>query len=172
MEILHSESFWVAIAFLIFVILSFKKIKKILIESLDKQINEIKNRIIDIKKIKQEAENNLNEAKKNLKKITNEKKIIINEANKESKILQSKLLNEEKISNERFKKKITDRIEQSRNQVISDLKKNALMALDAGCNLVLHCNGNINEMLELSKVIPRIDIFTREKTSQFYKFLG
>jgi len=105
MEILHSESFWVAIAFLIFVILSFKKIKKILIESLDKQINEIKNRIIDIKKIKQEAENNLNEAKKNLKKITNEKKIIINEANKESKILQSKLLNEEKISNERFKKK-------------------------------------------------------------------
>jgi len=52
------------------------------------------------------------------------------------------------------------------------LKKNALMALDAGCNLVLHCNGNINEMLELSKVIPRIDIFTQEKTSQFYKFLG
>tara|TARA_Y100000590_G_C15605006_1_gene971639 strand:+ start:322 stop:825 length:504 start_codon:yes stop_codon:yes gene_type:complete len=161
MEILHSESFWVAIAFLIFVILSFKKIKKILIESLDKQINEIKNRIIDIKKIKQEAENNLNEAKKNLKKITNEKKIIINEANKESKILQSKLLNEEKISNERFKKKITDRIEQSRNQVISDLKKNALMVSVKSLLELLKSKKNKNEDDLIAKSITKL--FNKEK---------
>ena len=161
MEILHSESFWVAIAFLIFVILSFKKIKKILIESLDKQINEIKNRITDIKKIKQEAENNLNEAKKNLKKITNEKKIIINEANKESKILQSKLLNEEKISNERFKKKITDRIEQSRNQVISDLKKNALMVSVKSLLELLKSKKNKNEDDLIAKSITKL--FNKEK---------
>ena len=161
MEILHSESFWVAIAFLIFVILSFKKIKKILIESLDKQINEIKNRIIDIKKIKKEAENNLNEAKKNLKKITNEKKIIINEANKESKILQSKLLNEEKISNERFKKKITDRIEQSRNQVISDLKKNALMVSVKSLLELLKSKKNKNEDDLIAKSITKL--FNKEK---------
>ena len=161
MEILHSESFWVAIAFLIFVILSFKKIKKILIESLDKQINEIKNRIIDIKKIKQEAENNLNEAKKNLKKITNEKKIIINEANKESKILQSKLLNEEKISNERFKKKIPDRIEQSRNQVISDLKKNALMVSVKSLLKLLKSKKNKNEDDLIAKSITKL--FNKEK---------
>ena len=161
MEILHSESFWVAIAFLIFVILSFKKIKKILIESLDKQINEIKNRIIDIKKIKQEAENNLNEAKNNLKKITNEKKIIINEANKESKILQSKLLNEEKISNERFKKKITDRIEQSRNQVISDLKKNALMVSVKSLLELLKSKKNKNEDDLIAKSITKL--FNKEK---------
>ena len=161
MEILHSESFWVAIAFLIFVILSFKKIKKILIESLDKQINEIKKRIIDIKKIKQEDENNLNEAKKNLKKITNEKKIIINEANKESKILQSKLLNEEKISNERFKKKITDRIEQSRNQVISDLKKNALMVSVKSLLELLKSKKNKNEDDLIAKSITKL--FNKEK---------
>ena len=52
------------------------------------------------------------------------------------------------------------------------LTNNALMALDAGCNIILHCNGNINEMWKLSKVIPNIDIFTQKKTSQFYKFLG
>ena len=46
------------------------------------------------------------------------------------------------------------------------------MALDAGCNLVLHCNGNINEMQKLAKVIPLIDDFTQKKTSHFYKFLG
>ena len=52
------------------------------------------------------------------------------------------------------------------------LEENALKALDAGCNLVLHCNGNIKEMARLAKVIPRIDKFTQKKTSQFYKFLG
>ena len=53
-----------------------------------------------------------------------------------------------------------------------NLADNARKALDAGCNLILHCNGNINEMTKLAKVIPRIDIFTQKKTSQFYNFLG
>tara|TARA_B100000029_G_scaffold415527_1_gene419362 strand:- start:467 stop:1414 length:948 start_codon:yes stop_codon:yes gene_type:complete len=52
------------------------------------------------------------------------------------------------------------------------LIENATRALDAGCNLVLHCNGNIKEMWSLSKVIPKIDKFTQKKTQQFYKFLG
>ena len=48
---------------------------------------------------------------------------------------------------------------------------NAIKALESGCNLVLHCNGNIREMYKLAKVIPRIDNFTQKKTSHFYKFL-
>ena len=51
------------------------------------------------------------------------------------------------------------------------VEENALKALHAGCNLVLHCNGNIREMSKLTKVIPKIDKFTQKKTSQFYKFL-
>jgi len=52
------------------------------------------------------------------------------------------------------------------------LRDNTIKALDAGCNLILHCNGNIKEMKELVKIIPTIDAFTLKKTSQFYKFLG
>ena len=52
------------------------------------------------------------------------------------------------------------------------LKNNAIKALDAGCNLVLHCNGNIVEMTKLAKIVPSIDKFTQKKTSHFYKFLG
>ena len=52
------------------------------------------------------------------------------------------------------------------------LEKNALKALRSGCNLILHCNANIKEMFRLVKVIPKIDKFTKKKTSQFYKFLG
>ena len=52
------------------------------------------------------------------------------------------------------------------------LEENAIKALKAGCNLILHCNGNIKEMSKLIKVIPKIDNFTKKKTSHFYKFLG
>ena len=51
------------------------------------------------------------------------------------------------------------------------LVDNAKKALEAGCNLVLHCNGNLNEMNKLVKVIPQIDKFTKKKTSDFYNFL-
>jgi len=59
----------------------------------------------------------------------------------------------------------------SMKSLIYNLEENALKALNAGCNLVLHCNGNIREMSKLIKVIPSIDKFTQKKTSQFYKFL-
>ena len=52
-----------------------------------------------------------------------------------------------------------------------NLESNAIKALKAGCNLVLHCNGSIKEMKKLAKVIPKIDKFTQEKTSQFRNFL-
>ena len=48
---------------------------------------------------------------------------------------------------------------------------NVKKALKAGCNLILHCNGNLNEMKRISKIIPKIDKFTQKKTSDFYKFL-
>jgi len=51
------------------------------------------------------------------------------------------------------------------------LKDNVTKALDAGCNLILHCNGNIKEVSKLLKIIPTIDKFTQKKTSHFYKFL-
>ena len=53
-----------------------------------------------------------------------------------------------------------------------DLEKNAIKAIHAGCNLVLHCNGDIKEMSKLAKVVPKIDKFTQKKTSHFYNFLG
>ena len=52
-----------------------------------------------------------------------------------------------------------------------NLKNNVTKALNAGCNLILHCNGNITEMNIVAKSVPIIDDFIVKKTSQFYKFL-
>ena len=48
---------------------------------------------------------------------------------------------------------------------------NIKKSYEAGCNLVLHCNGNLSEMYMLASIAPNIDNFIIKKTSQFYKFL-
>tara|TARA_Y100000768_G_scaffold324591_1_gene261332 strand:+ start:2006 stop:2950 length:945 start_codon:yes stop_codon:yes gene_type:complete len=52
-----------------------------------------------------------------------------------------------------------------------DLITNARKSLEAGCNLVLYCAGNINDNFKLIKSLPYIDNFTLKKTSEIYKIL-
>tara|TARA_Y100001958_G_C21122249_1_gene466001 strand:- start:39 stop:989 length:951 start_codon:yes stop_codon:yes gene_type:complete len=49
--------------------------------------------------------------------------------------------------------------------------ENVKRAYDSGCNLILHCNGNFNEMLKLAEVSPKVNSFIIKKTSEFYKLL-
>ena len=53
-----------------------------------------------------------------------------------------------------------------------DLVTNAKKSLEAGCNLVLYCSGNIKDNFKLIKSVPYIDQFTAKKTSEIYKILG
>ena len=52
-----------------------------------------------------------------------------------------------------------------------DLVTNAKKSLEAGCNLVLYCTGDIKDNFKLIKSLPYIDRFTSKKTSEFYKIL-
>ena len=69
-----------------------------------------------------------------------------------------------------------------RNILISDdlsmkslkgtLQQNTIKTFNAGCNLALHCNGNLKEMEIVGKNSPLINKFIHKKTSQFYKILS
>ena len=69
-----------------------------------------------------------------------------------------------------------------KNLIISDdlsmkslkfsIEENTKKSFAAGCNLVLHCNGNYKEMLKVAKNSPIINNFIIKKTSQFYKILS
>ena len=52
------------------------------------------------------------------------------------------------------------------------LQVNTIKTFNAGCNLALHCNGNLREMVIVGKNSPIIDKFILKKTSQFYKILS
>ena len=48
---------------------------------------------------------------------------------------------------------------------------NTTLAFKAGCNLVLHCNSNYSEMLQVAKNSPKLSNFLIKKTSEFYNML-
>ena len=50
--------------------------------------------------------------------------------------------------------------------------ENTIKAFDAGCNLVLHCNGNYKEMNDVAIQSPLISEFIIKKTSEFYKIIS
>ena len=69
-----------------------------------------------------------------------------------------------------------------KNLIISDdlsmkslkgtLKDNTIKTFNSGCNLALHCNGNLKEMEIVGKNSKKINKFISKKTSQFYKILS
>ena len=60
---LNDPQFWVFVAFVIFILLIFKPVKKILISNLDIKINDIKQNIDQAEQIKKEAQQTLSEIK-------------------------------------------------------------------------------------------------------------
>ena len=53
-----------------------------------------------------------------------------------------------------------------------NIKENTIKTFKAGCNIVLHCNGNLKEMTVVGQNSPLVDRFITKKTSEFYKILS
>ena len=80
--------FWVAIAFGIFILAIFKPIKKILSNSLDEKIQQIKNSIEEAENLKNEAQETLSEIKKRQNEVENEINLIHEDAKNKIKIIE------------------------------------------------------------------------------------
>jgi beta-N-acetylhexosaminidase len=52
------------------------------------------------------------------------------------------------------------------------IKHNTIKTFESGCNLALHCNGNLEEMNIVAQNSPKVDSFILKKTSEFYKILS
>ena len=51
------------------------------------------------------------------------------------------------------------------------ISKNTTQAFNAGCDIVLHCNGKYNEMLKVAKNSPLLSSFVIKKTSQLLNII-
>ena len=96
--------------------------------------------------------------------------LIFNKIDKENTVTHSKKLIS-LIRNKIGFKNILISDDLSMKSLKKTLKQNTIETFNAGCNLALHCNGNIKEMEIVGKNAPLIDKFLSKKTSQFYKIL-
>jgi F-type H+-transporting ATPase subunit b len=80
---MFDATFWVAIAFLLFVLLLvFKKVPQAVLGQIDSKINELKNKINEAEDLKSNSEKLLSEAKNKLQKSDDENSDILAKAQK------------------------------------------------------------------------------------------
>ena len=96
--------FWVAVAFLLFVLAIFNPVRKILTLSLDSQITEIKNKIEEADNIKNEAQKTLSELKTREAEVEKEIKSLKLES--EKKILELTNLSSKKLKDQINKRQL------------------------------------------------------------------
>ena len=97
--------------------------------------------------------------------------IIFSKIDKENTVTHSKKLI--RLIREKIKfKNIIISDDLSMKSLKSSLEENTIKTFKAGCNLALHCNGDLNEMTTVGKNSPVINKFIIKKTSQFYKILS
>jgi F-type H+-transporting ATPase subunit b len=101
-NILDNATLWVAISFIIFVILVFKPIKNMMLTNLDNKISELKSQLNESRKLKEDAEKLLTEHNKKYKETLIKIKKINEDAIYESKIIKKKV--EEDIKNSVLRK--------------------------------------------------------------------
>ncbi len=116
-------TFWVTISFLIFLgILIYFKIPQKIKQTLEQNISNIKNRIIEAEKLKEDAKNILTEHEKKISNSKNEVFKMINLANEEAEKNVIRTNNEFHNLMENKKKNAEERIKQLKSQAVKDIK--------------------------------------------------
>ena len=126
-------SFWVAISFLIFIgILIYFKIPYKIISSLEQIIKDIKTRLDNAEKLKEEAKAILSQNENKLNKSTSEIKNLIKKANSEAEARTLKTNDEFHKLMEIRKKNAEERIRQMKDQALKDIKNASVkIAIDS-----------------------------------------
>ena len=122
-NVLDNATLWVAISFIIFVILVFKPLKNMMLKNLDNKIAELKFQLEESKKLNEEAEKLFTEQNKKYQETLVKIKKINADAIYESKIIKKKI--EEDIKNSFMRKDMSFKqlSSQMELKVREDLKK-------------------------------------------------
>tara|TARA_Y100001970_G_C14084616_1_gene776613 strand:+ start:485 stop:970 length:486 start_codon:yes stop_codon:yes gene_type:complete len=124
--------FWVAVAFLLFVIAIFNPVRKILSTNLDEKIKQIKDSIEEAESLKTEAQETLSEIKKRQNEVKIEIDKINNDANNQIKIIEeeSELKLNEKINKRQFlcESKIDQLTRDANNEIQEHISSTAIKA--------------------------------------------
>ena len=124
--LISDAKFWVAVAFVILILLLYKPVKKLLINNIDETINKIKNDIKEGEKVLKESENLLNEIKNRNNSINDEIVVIQEKYSKKLKSAKKEL--DQKLDSQIIKrKKLSEsRINQMEMEIMHLIKEKTI----------------------------------------------
>ena len=135
--------FWVAVAFIAFIVAVFNPVRKILTSNLDAQIKQIKDSIDEAENLKNETQVTLSEIKKRQKDVQTEILSINDEA--KNKVRQLELNAEQKLKDQIEKRQIlaTSKIDQLTRDANNEIQLHiSSVAIEAMTNIIKQ---NLNE---------------------------
>ena len=121
-SILNDPSVWVAISFILFLALIAKPAWKFITSSLDKKIDEIRTKIEEATKLREEAQDILAAQKRKLSEAEKEVDDIISQAREEAQILKTKLTEDLEKALQRREKLAMDRIAQAETDAQEEVR--------------------------------------------------
>jgi len=140
---MFSPAFWVAVAFVVFILIFAKPIWKFTTRTLDSRITDIEESIEEATKLREEAQDLLASYKRKLIDAEKEAETIINEAREEALALKIRMTDDLEKSLERREKLAKERISQAENDATAEISTmTSEVALTAARQLLIE---NIDE---------------------------
>ncbi len=118
----HSTSFWVAVAFVILVVSLAKPVWKLVTVALDGKIEEIRSKIEEATKLREEAQDMLASYKRKIADAEKESEDIVTQAREEAKALKDRMTSDLEASLKRREKLAMDRIQQAEIEATAEVR--------------------------------------------------
>ena len=150
---LEDPRFWVAVAFVLFIALSYKKVAKLALGALDERSAKIKAELDEAQRLRQEAEAVLQDYKQKQAEYLKEAEGILANAQKDAQALRSFSENELKTALDSRMKQAVDRIAQEESNAIMEVREHVVdIALAAARALIVDHVSNMpqDELVKLA----------------------
>jgi F-type H+-transporting ATPase subunit b len=157
---MFDATFWVAISFLLFVLLLiYKKVPTLVLQQIDNKISELKNKLEESEKLKSTSEKLLSEAQIKIEKSNEESAIILKKAQKISDEEISVAIEKMKISLANKEKSAENKIEQAKNDAIKQVTKLATqVALETVEKIIIeNLENKQQEEINIAKLKQSVD---------------
>lgn len=135
--IMHSAEFWVAVAFAIFVVLTFKPARRALTGALDGRIAKIREEIEEAQRLREEAQTILASYQRRQREAVQEAEKIIAHAREEAERTRARAETELEASIKRREQQATEKIAQAEAAALDDIRDRAVdLAISATAKLL------------------------------------
>lgn len=135
--LMHSTTFWVAVAFSVFVIAAFKPGKRILGEALDGRIAKIREEVEEAQRLREEAQATLASYQRRQREAIQEAEQIIAHAREEAERARANAMTDLEASITRREQQAAEKIAQAEAAALDEIREKAVdMAIEATARLL------------------------------------